>query len=493
MKYKLLVIASVFVVLLVVAGAYFSSKGNVYIDLTNVADGTELTLTIHNNGDDSSTKIVKNKSSVLLGSGTYAISLRNQNNSLVRVVAVPSFFGTTTISDSLVNEQQRTFIGTNPSPCVLYVATVFYSASCGDSTDALQQQASPTLSSAGYTTKASTEMIGTIITTSATNNASYALLENYADDEIIRHLVQVGSNLSSTKKIAIPSGIDGDIEMVTSSTKVLVYSKAALLGYVYDENTGSLEKITLPNTEDNYEMLDVSLSNSHIVTTYSESEASDGVDEGALVTGASKIFVQEFTSKGVEYSVSKLYSQATYCASNTLCAVGPEGLDIYKIESGSLSKATSFPGVTDVLTFGDNTRFIDSTGIKTFDIGTRKGYYEYTFGDYKNCGIAKSVSGYVVCVIDTKNQKHAVFISALNKSGTDTVDKKVLDLLKSNVVSGVSVVNNFVYVIPNYGDVGIFTQDRETTIRINQNIDSVIRNSSISKQEYFVINAGDPL
>lgn len=494
MKYKVLLIVCFCVVLLVAAGTYISSRGKVYIDLANVADTTDITLTVLGKRDDATIKTIRNKTSVTLKSGTHTVSLRTPANSIVKTVSVPPFFGTTTVSDSLVNEQQRTFVGTNPSPCMLYIANVFYSASCGDDVSALQQQVPPTLSSPGYTDKAPTDnLTGTVLSTGATNASSYMLLETFIDEGPLRTLLQLGPNLSVINRIELPAITEDEPSMATSGDRVLVYFKADRIGYLYTEATGSIEKITLPDEDSGYEMIDVSLSKDRIVTTYLESEPGDSVDEAAMATGSSKIFVQEFGKKSVEYSVPKLYSTVSYCDTEKLCALDTDGLDIYSITSGGLKELASLPGLTEMFSFGDTVRYIDSTGIQSFDTKTLTGYYDYTFGKYTSCGVGTSVGGYLACVIDSKNQKHALFISATNKAGTDEVDKKVLEILKNSAVSGFAATNNFIYVIPNYGDVGIFTQDTETTARVNDSIDFVIQKSSISKQQYFVINAGNPL
>lgn len=493
MKFKLLITVSVLGLAIVFGLSYFSSKGRVYIDISNVSDDAEMLLVIHNSDNSTTTKRVINKSAVQLSSGTYTISLQNENNSVIKSVTVPSFLRTTTLSEPLVNEQKRTFVGTNPSPCMLYVMGTFYSLACGDDTSTLEQQIAPTLSTPGYTVVPSSNLVGTVLGTSATNTDTYVLLENYTDEGSIQELVQVGSDLSVVKTLEIPTFSTSDLAITADSKRVLVYSATDKVGYVYDESTGSLKKISLPNADSKYVLKDVSLLNSRLVTTYSESEENDQVDGGTVAAGSSKIFVQEFGKKTAEYATPRPYSKTTYCAPETLCAVNADGLEVVSIQDESLRKVATLPGVTDMFNSGDTIRFIDTTGIKTFDLETSTGHYEYTFGGFTSCGVSSSVSGYIACVIDTKNQKHALFISTQNKAGKDDVDKKVLDILKSNVVSGVAAVNNYIYVIPDYGDVGIFTQDKETTSRINQAIDSVIRKSTIPKESYFVINAGNPL
>ncbi len=492
MKLKLLITVSVLGLALVFGLSYFSSKGKVYIDLGNVPANADLTLNIDQDNDEDIRKVVKNKTSVTLPSGTYTLSLYSGTNNLVSVVTVPSFFGTTTISGNLENEQKRTFVGTNPSPCMLYVVNTFYSMACGDDTNALQQQVVPTLSTPGYTVTPESDVVGVVLGTSATNTATYTLLENYTDEGTIQDLVKVGGNLSAAKVIEIPASSAQDLTITASGNRVLVYSAANTVGYMYDESTGSLQKVTLPKPDTGFELVDVSISNTFVVTTYSKSEEGDGV-EGEKITGESKLYVQDLSGKTTKYETSSLYSKSTYCNPSTLCAVGVEGLDILEIQGTKLKKVTALPGVNDMFSYGDTVRFIDKTGIQIFNSATLKGHYEYTFGGYTPCGASTSVGGYLVCLIDKKNQKHALFVSTTEKAGSDDIDKKVLDLLKRTVVYGVSAVNNYIYVIPNYGDVDIFTQDSETTARVNQAINNVISKSTIPKQQYFVINAGAPL
>ncbi|MFZ1483685.1 MAG: hypothetical protein WAS36_01590 [Candidatus Saccharimonadales bacterium] len=493
MKFRLFLIVSLLGLGLLAAGSYFSSKGRVYIDLSNVSADATVTLKIHEKDDNIRTRTIKNKSSVTLNSGTYALSLHSGPNSLITAVTVPSFFGSTTISGGLENEQKRTFVGTNPSPCMLYVANTFYSMACGDDTNALQQQIAPTLSTPGYTVTPEPEVVGVVLGTSATNTATYVLLESYTDEGTIQDLVQVGGGFTEAKVVEIPTFAANDPVLTASGNRVLVYSATERTGYVYDELTGSLKKVTLPEPESDFGLISVSLSSELVVSTYSNAEESDEI-EGEIVPGETTIYVQDASGTIVaKHTTSKLYSKAIYCSPGYVCAVGVEGLDSYKQEGTTLKKMTNFPGVNDLFTSGDTVRFIDDIGIVLFDSSSLKGHYEYIVGEYEVCGISAAVGGYMVCVIDTKNQKHALFISTQNKAGKDDVDKKVLDILKSNVVSGVAAVNNYIYVIPDYGDVGIFTQDKETTSRINQAIDSVIRKSTIPKESYFVINAGNPL
>lgn len=492
MKIKLLITLSVLGLVVVFGFSYFSSKGKVYINLSTMPAGTSVTLKIHESDDNIRTRTVKNRSSVTLDSGTYAVSLHSGPNSLVTVVAVPSFFGSTTISGSLENEQKRTFVGTNPSPCMLYVANTFYSMACGDDTNTLQQQIAPTLSTPGYTVTPETEVVGVVLGTSATNTATYALLENYTDEGTIQDLVQVGGNLSAAKVIEIPSTNAKDLTITASGNRVLVYSAEDKIGYVYNEPTGLLQKITLPKTEVGLNLVDVSISDKFVVTTYADSKESDGV-QGEMITGKSTIFVQDSSKIVAKHTDSTPYNKAVYCGVGYICAVGVDGLVTFLQEGDSLKKKTTFPGVRDLFTSGDTVRYIDDVGVKIFDSKSQTGHYEYTFGGYTPCGVSTSVGGYLVCVIDTKNQKHALFVSTTEKAGSDDIDKKVLDLVKRAVVYGVAVVNNYIYVIPDYGDVDIFTQDNETTARINQAIDSVIRKSTIPKESYFIINAGAPL
>jgi hypothetical protein len=492
MRYKVLLILSVLALAIFATGSYFASKGKVYIDLGNIPADANVTLKIHENSDNIITKTVQNKSSVTVRSGTYALSLHSGPNSLITVVSVPSFFGTTTVRGDLENEQKRTFVGTNPSPCMMYVANTFYSMACGEQMSSVLQQISPTLSLPGYTITPSTDIVGVVLGTAATNTATYALIENYADDETLRKLVKIGSGLSEASAIDIPPIYDGELAVTASGNRLLAYSMEAKVGYIYDESTGLLQKITLPTADEGLNLVDVSISDKFVVTTYADSQENDGI-EGETITGKSTIFVQDANKTVVKHTEPTPYIKAAYCGEKNVCTVGVDGLDIFVQEGDSLKKTTTFPGVNDLFTSGDTVRYVDDVGVKIFDSKTLTGYYEYTTGKYTACGVSASVDGYLLCVIDTKSQKHALFISIKDKAGSDAIDKKVLELVKSRYVSGVNAVNNYIYVIPDYGDVDIFTKDNETTIQVNQVIDSIIRKSTIPKQQYFVINAGAPL
>lgn len=492
MKIKLLVLVSVLALLAVIGGSYFSSKGKLYVDITNVPADTMLTLKIHEANKDTVSKPVKNKSTVVLGNGTHIVSITKGMDNFVGVASVPSFYRSATLSGEIKNEQKRTFVGTNPSPCMMYIANTFYSMACGEGANMIQQQVVPTLSSPGYTRAPSTELLGTILGISATRSATYALVENYADDETLRQLVQLGSGLSIAKNITIPNIITDTFTMTSSADKVLIFSRITRVGYLYTESTGSMQKITLPEAEESFELVDVSIADQAIVTTYSDSEENDGL-EGETATGRSIIFVQNPDGQAAKYETSDVYSRVAYCKPSTVCAVGAYGLDIYSVGGSTLKKVATLPGVKDMFNYGDSVRFINDTGVMLFDPASLTGYYEYAVGAYTGCGVNVTVGGYLVCAIDTNSQKHALFVSATTKAGVDDVDKKVIELLKSNYVSGVAAVSNYIYVIPDYGDVDIFTKDPETTARVNQAIENVIRRSTIPKQQYFVINAGEPL
>lgn len=143
-----------------------------------------------------------------------------------------------------------------------------------------------------------------------------------------------------------------------------------------------------------------------------------------------------------------------------------------------------------MLYWSEPTRYSESTQ-KTIE-----GSLDYSFGDYKYCGLQKvDEQNYIICVADIENRKKALMLSS--GSTSDDIDKKILQLQKLDEVDVVSAYKNLLYVMPNLGEptydavTKSFRDNPETKTRVNNKINEEIQKLGIDTKKYTIVNTSE--
>jgi hypothetical protein len=197
------------------------------------------------------------------------------------------------------------------------------------------------------------------------------------------------------------------------------------------------------------------------------------------------------------YTLPKRYVSADFCGSQICLLDGSKTLDVYSLSGSKAKLSFSLSGVQAIKNIGDSFLVVNQNGVINFDTASRTGYFEYSLGDYKFCGLQQNTAtAYLLCVINNKGNKAALRI---DETTTDkgSIDKKVAQLQKRTEINIVSIYKNYIYISPNLGpltyqaSISGFGYDPSTQKRVNEEIRTDITNAGIDINTYRVINPYD--
>lgn len=487
---KWIIIFGVFVILFV-GWRIVSNISFINIDVSNSQSDTELVYSVIDNKTNKTTE-VKTTSATFkrrVSKGSYQVLVQQGQTSYFEAISTKGFGGTTKITANLVSEKGRQFVGNNPASCFNYVDGVLVSSACTDLFSNVNIHVPATASTPTYAKKVANQVYGYSEGFIDVSGHTLVLIQTPNDTDVSpKHTIY------SFDDLTLKSGVDlTDLDPAKSysiqayKNGFLVYDNGFEHVLYYPSETSKPTSITLDGPASGKSLQPVSfrVSNGSIVVLYST------VDQKSKKS-VSEIVINDGSSSK-HYSFSESFTSATACGTNKLCTVGSSGLSVYDITGKKAVFLYKVSGVSYIQNMDNGLLAANDQGILRLDVDERRGFLEYSFGEYRFNALSLDPSGYVLSLTDGEGKKVALRIDQKNND-TDSIDKKVLELEKIPDVKNVSIYGKYIFVSPDLGeykynsDLHEYSYDPAVKAKVNNEIQGVVVQMGLDKQGYVVIN-----
>ncbi len=480
--------------LLLLAGSWLYANSFLTVSVSN-GGGKPLTYTIVNQSNNSTVTIKTNKTTLtrMVPRGEYQVSVTSDRPSgFIGIATAKGFLRTTTLKAGLSLENDRQFVGNNPKPCVVYAFDTLLSVGCSSPIKEALVHVPATASLPTYVTKLPANNPSGITEGEIyTADGVFVLLQTDQGQRLFK--LEKDFRLSGGKII---NGLNGSslysIALYQKGFVVYSLTAAQVITYASADAPGKTLDLGRQHPK-NTSLVDVTPNDLGLVATYSPLGTSDYYSSTSSIKGSSEFVIFQGAGRR-SITVNQPYSQAELCGRELLCAISPtKGLEVYDTSNNQTKRLYGVAGVNHIIsTNGDWTVSTDQ-GIIRFNPVNKTGYYIYTYGDYKPCGINNTPSGIVACVSDSKNNTSALLINP-SQPNASNIDKKVAQLVKLSYVSAVSAYKNFIYITPNLGNLqynqatNLFDYDPTIKRVVGEAINKSVTDLGIDTKTYQVIN-----
>jgi len=491
--------------------------GHAYIEITlsGNADGeTAVMLTKQPGKDSVELKSPSQKIRKLVGRGDYQVLARRGEQSFFQLIKAKGFLATAKVQAELVSEQQREFIGNNPGTCMYVVDDVLLSNICGDSFIQLQTHVPATATQPTYTAQKNGGSTGTLEGIVTTPRGSLALLQALDGETISHFLYRINGQGELSEPLLLPDlQPDRSYSLVGYRDGFLAYDQAGSQFFYYASAATTPERLDIASPDDDrlaFDSLQVD-SDTLAITYTSDSfddllnfDSPDGIVAHPPEVESSIRPGGEPTSQVILYASGQLPKTFTFaaaplrayaCGSGRLCMLSQGKLTAYETQGSEPKPLYELGGVTAVQNSTAGLLVVKPAGVFRLDVARRQGFLEYSFGEYRYCGLQAVQDGrYVLCLFDTNDQRLALRINQ-TQPNTGSIDKKVIELLKLEEIKDLSVYGRFIYISPELGELvynessNSFGYPPATIAAVNGRINQEIARLGIDRNTYSIINA----
>ncbi len=467
----------------------------------NITDssGQKVAYELLNQKDQKSKKAesISGKLKKLVWKGTWEVTARSSEKSYFGIIKTGGFLRTSEVVVSLENESKRQFIGMNPGSCMLYTGNVLISHSCSDTFINTKVHIPATSKQPTYVKTPPLPIGGNIEGIVKTGEGLLALIRSpYAvvsEDGESHNIYKLSENLTSTKSVSLTE-LDADKSYYISRYRegFIAYDTNFESIYYYP-SINATPQIIEPGrpTDSDFGPLQVSTYSDSVVATYSNSIV--GGDHDKKVDPVAEVFISSNGRESKHFVFEKSYSSSQLCADDKLCLLSDQKLEVYEISGKKPKLLYVITGVQSFASTASGLYIVRDSGVFKFDVGQKAGFMQYSFGDYEYCGIQTTEGGYVLCLINNRGQKVALYIDDSIKN-TDSIDKKVAELSKLPEISNISVYDKYIYIVPNLGpsvydkSKKIFTYDSKVKKVVNDKVNQQIGIIGFDQANYSLIN-----
>lgn len=460
--------------------------------LTDTSNGTVTTFT---SASVSSRRIVKK--------GTYAVEVSQATKSYIAIVNTRSFLQKTTVNAKLVAENYREFKATNPSPCVINDGTSTFSYACKSKVSSLKYHQNGTVTKPPSIKTVSGSDDQVIEGSLTLGNETYILIKEYilASDDgsttASHTLYPLQNSLVLTDGVSL-QGLSEDAvySIYPFKNGFIVYTSSFDSIYYFSSLSESPKKFSNNTNVDmnKYQATGVTVSNRYIFTSFvpinTDFETKDTSKGSTIVTSLDE------AGNITTANIAGTFPNISACANDILCLIGGKRVDIFSIDSLDKKPLFSlYEAVNAIPSTKEYIQLITSRGVLNINPKTREGYMSYSFGNYDYCGGFLDKSGYDLCITNT--ERSWLLNIDTSRSIVDEIDKQILKLQNSSIISAVSVFSTNIFITPNYGDriynnvQNIYEYSPSTVNDVNQQINELINSSGIDKTKYKVINTSN--
>ncbi len=389
----------------------------------------------------------------LVRRGTYELSVKSADGTGFAVLKASGFLTTAQATVALKPEAQRSFVGNNPGYCMVYAGGVLVSNACGGSYD---QQATHVAATATTPTYSATDpdetgiIEGLALYKGGIVTVAQTLFTPTSDDA--SHVV---FTLSPRPNQAVGQMAKTKLnELDPTLTYTFSEYNGGLLAYSADfknfklfnnlDSSPSTLRITQPS-DTLVTPASVDTSDQDLIVVFSnitKTQARRTIKPKSVV---SIVHGQQITT----HTYKKAYSKAATCGAKKLCALHGSTLDVYKSDGTSTDYMYSLFNVRDIIG-GSSPVVVNDFGLLLFDAENKSGHYIYSFENYRFNNAQRNNQDYLVSVSGADNTKAALLIEPL-KQNTDSIDKKIYSLQKSEGVDKASAYGRNIYIVPKRG------------------------------------------
>lgn len=402
---------------------------------------------------ESSGKTVKK----LVARGSYEIVATQGSKSGFVVVKTGGFLMSKSVSLKLVSERTRIYVGNNPTGCMFYSGVLLLSYECTDIDGASVHQPS-TNTQPTATKKISAFESGQVEGIVATYEGIVALVHQHVDSEDAppSHdlvLLDTQYNVVSSKSISEFNATER-LTIKPFRDGFIIANSTLGSAFYYSSIKGAPSSLTL-NSSKNTKLKPYYITTSgdaYLVAYSKDGDGGDSALDATKITNAQTNIVISSGNTISRLTVGSRPASIEFCDSKHLCILNNNQLSVYVIAGKKITYAYKITGVDSIRKTNEGLVFAKNKGIWGMDVASRSGYMEYSLGVYSLCGIKDAINGYVLCLIDSRQNKVALHIDPKN-TDVDEIDKKITSIQSLPEVSHISVYGNYLYISPQAGTV----------------------------------------
>jgi hypothetical protein len=488
-KYKKLLAVTTGVIIIFIF-VWFYRTSYVEVTVTNGTTGfITYSFTDERSGKSTEVKTQSHKLKRQVSKGGYEVEVRQGSTSFLSTVRTKGFLGKVAVTAKVAPENNRTFIGDNPSSCMIFTGSKLASYTCGDLFKNTKIHVPATASSPTFATEpADASIPGTVERIVNTPTGIFALVRSSAyslyklDDNLNVLQVTPLPNLSDDKKYSMMPYKQGFIIYDLSLDRILIYSAA----------DSTPQQITLKKpggSELEPTFLDF-IDNNSLALYTSESDFSTTATPRKQL---SEIIVNQ-VGQSSDYKFNRHYTMGRLCGVQEICLLGEKNMDVYKIGGRKPDLQFTIDNVSSIERAGNHLLVVNKTGILEFSPSSQSGHYEYTFGSYSFNGLETNLGGsYLINLANSRSQSVALLVDP-GAPNQDSIDKKISQLLTHSEVKNLSVYKNYIFISPNFGTLsyqpalGGYGPSPSSLSAVNSKIETDISASGIDTRRYIVTN-----
>jgi hypothetical protein len=383
---------------------------------------------------------------VFIKKGDYTLSLSSPDGSAVSSFKASGFLTTKSLDLNSISESSREFVGDNPAPCMSYRGGTLYSNECTATMRDMNEHVAAQAKTPGYTRQMKSLSYDEIESNVALKSGDLYMTKpsSTSTQRILQFLVDSPSAIPKSRTVNVPTA--GEYTLASDLDSFIIYSKDGSIITKFTSFESAPENLpSLVSKDKGFSFKSLSFTGNKVVVIYS---SGDGGDDTLL--RRSRVYSLEGTSLKLFKDLRDNYTFAHWCG-DKLCLATSNLLEIYDYTSGKKENSINISG--EVLSTPDGSLYAQTIEGIT-EIKPNQTYWRnaYSFGQLKPCGIKPTRSGLLVCVVDGKSVKHALYINTANNSN-DKIDKNYYSLNTLLEASNISIYKNFINVTPFSGEV----------------------------------------
>jgi hypothetical protein len=496
MKKNLSLMIAVIAVLFGLAWLY--SHSFIEIKLSDYSGG-EVAFEIRNQstGDLTEIKSVSGTAKKLVAKGSYEVLARQGDKSYFTVIKAGGFLSTAKTSGQSQQERARSFVGNNPRPCMHYDGKILISYSCNSVYSNMVIHKPATAAQATHTLspqRSETELEG--IVESPEGKAVILRAPELDEEDAPAHTAFLINDTLTLGDEFILNDLAADKAYTSRKYKqgFLLYDKELTDIFYYSSLKTQPSRIVAEKSSDpNLKPFLFNYNNDSFMFAYSDSEDQDLDDVNAKVK--TEVIIKK-GNQSKKFIFKRFYSSIEFCGTDKLCALGSEKVDVFDITGKEAKLKYSVRDVEAIKTNGDKLILATPRELIELDVDKSQGYVQYSLGNYTYCGFSEGIDGYTICLTNNRQSNIALRIDTKNPN-TDSIDKKIYQLLSVEYVQTVSIYGKFIYFTPDLGEPiydeasGEYTIDQQKKKTAEARIQAEIDKIGIDRSAYIIKSSLD--
>lgn len=500
-------LALIFVIGLFLLAVYWLfTHSRISIQVSGGPSGEEINYTLRNtaSGEAEQVKSTEKTISMWVGRGSYEVSASSASGNFIEFIpSTPLFFETKNIVGELQLEKTRVFVGDGVKACAGLAGSTLVSGGCGGVYGELAIHKPATKTTPTYIVNnpdrsifgKNQALISTGELATQIIKAPQVFKEGVEDNpNSPSAYTAISFTDRSTKSKKIELGeLSGTTQFYfkdIGSGNFIAYQESPDKLYEFNTSGNKTGEASMkkPDTQ-NVNLMNIHYKNGNEYAALYSSSADTYSTEAV-----SEVIVTKNSNTNTFIFDKISYSDLRLCGVNKLClAGGNTGMDVYDISGDKAKRDFSVSRVSSIAGLANGTQVlaINDIGVLNIDVDSRKGFMEYSFGDYSFNEINMHRSGYVLRLTDPKDRVVGLYVDQTS-TDADSIDKKRLEIQSMPEVSLVSVNRNFIYIVANLGDpvyikeLKIFGDNEETRRKAADSINAEIDRLGIDRSKYTI-------